>query len=946
MAGQRRGQYVSIPLGPGVLSNTTGRGAKTRQNYMTYDRWFDATWVRWHKILPEKQGGWAYQQLSGAAAQPPLVVGSPALLLHMNGANGSTVFPDSSVVNNVVTPNGATSVDTGTPKFGTGAANFGNSPSFNSLTVPISVGGPLDLIADCTIEVWVLIKVINGGNVICDYLGGNPKWQISVSGPNFVADFGYSGTSQANVTNPTVIVVNTWYEVALVVAANVVTLYVNGIASIPASITGPRNPTTGVLTIGGSSSFGTCPAMELDEVRITPKIALYISNFTPATVENTLGTPNTLGTVNPPNAFGSTQYLGLARDLHDWSSIDGQYWIAIGTHLKLYVVNQATLYDITPDRKTSNVMNALTTTNASAVVTVTDPGHQANTGDFVDITGATAVGGLTIAGGYPLTVVDPSTYTIIASANATSGATGGGSFSIAYELSVGLPANGQLLGYGTGPYGIGTYGTPRPAGTGIFARMRTWSLDNYGQDFIASPSDGGIYWWQKNSGPNSPAALLENAPDGCQRVIVDAQQHVIIALGCTDVTSTFNAMLVRWCSFNNITDWFPTSINTAGDDLLTAGSRIVTGLKTKGQNLIFTDTTLYRMVFVGQPDIYDFIPAGAVTIVGPNAAVDVDGVAYFMGFDNIYNYSGTLNLQACDVWETVFDPNFPTSLNRAQSEGVVCYTFEPKTEVTWLYQSIGGAFVVAFTAGLAQSATSATLASPWAGQTGVYDLQFSDQESFPVVLTKGQTTATWGVPLTAAVAASATFIGNDRYVTFNWEDGVWYDGAWNRTCAMGRAPAMGGFPYGVNGGYLYQHEVGTDAVEAAGTQAIGFSMRSLDITVGGAKSEYTMGGSDARFAFGGSDAHLLLRSMLPDWKYMTGAMNLTIFTKDRPQDATYVQEGPVAFTSTTSQIDIDAHGSQLVIQLDNFTAAGGAPSLGSSFRSGIWQGLAVPYAKR
>jgi hypothetical protein len=648
------------------------------------------------------------------------------------------------------------------------------------------------------------------------------------------------------------------------------------------------------------------------------------------------------------DVLGNTpaSYLGVARDLHDWSSLDGQYWIAIGTHLKLYVVNNATLYDITPSSTTANLSNAITTTMGSNIVQIVDPNNRASTGNFINILGASAVGGLTLAGEYQITVSTPTTYTVVASGNATSGATGGGNFSVTYDIGPGLPANGELLGYGTGLYGAGTYGTPRPIGSGVFARMRTWSLDNFGQDLIASQSDGEIYWWQKINGPNSPAAIIPLAPTNVQRVLVDAQQEVIIALGCTDVTSAFDAMLVRWCSFGNITDWFPTTINTAGGIPLTAGSRIITGLKTKGQNLIFTDTTLYRMVFVGAPDIYDFYPAGSVTIVGPNAAVDVDGVAYLMGFDNFYNYSGTLNLQACDVWETVFDPNKPTSLNRAQSEGVVAYTYEPKTEVTWLYQSIGGAFTVTFTGGLAQGATAATLTTPWTGNTGLYDLMFSDQEARPVQLTNGSTGATWSLGLAGAVTTAATFIGNDRYVSFNWEDGTWYYGVWNRTCAQGRSPAVNGYPYGANAGYLYQHEIGTDAVEPAGTQAIGWFMESLDITVGGAKSEYTMGGSDARFAIGGSDAHLLLRSMIPDWVYMTGEMNLTILTKDRPQETTYVQDGPVAFNETTAQIDIDAHGSQLVIQLDNFTGAAGAPSLGSSFRMGIFQGMAVPYAKR
>jgi hypothetical protein len=719
MSGQRRAQYVSIPLGPGVLSNVTGRAAHTRINYMNWDRWKDSSWVRWHKLMPEKQNGWAYQAL-----------------------------------------------------------------------------------------------VSSGGNAMT--------------------------------------------------------------------------------------------------------------------------------------------YLGMARGLKDWASYDNQYWIAIGTHLKLYVVNSGVLYDITPIRNTANLNNALSTTNGSPDVNVTDngsngQGHQANTGDFIDFPSpGVTIGGLTLVGTYQLSVVDPFNYTIVASSNATSTVTdGGGAISINYEMYTGLPANGQLLGYGTGEYGEGTYGTPRAAGTGILSRMRTWSLDNYGQDLIASESDGEIYWWQRISGPNTPAAIIPEAPLNVQRCLVDAAQRVIMALGSTDVTSSYDPLLVTWCSLDDITDWVETDENTAGSYQLTAGSRIITGLKTKGQNLIWTDTTLYRQQYVGGTDIYDFYPAGICYIVGPNAAVDVDGIAYFMGFDNIYNYSGTLNLQACDCWSTVFDPNFQTSLNRAQSESVECFTYEPRSEVTWLYPSIGRqAIALTFSGTIDQGATSGTLAAAWTGTTGLYNVQFSDQEMQVVALTNGATTATWGLPLLGNVSAGASILGNDRYVTFNWDDGIWYYGAWDRTVAQGRSPAMGGYPYGANAGYLYQHEIGTDAVEPYGTVAIPWYMESLDITIGGAKSEYTMGGSDARFTIGGSDSHLRVVSMLPDWQYMTGEMNIYLFSKDRPQDAEYTQDGPVAFNSSQGQIDIDAHGSQIVIRLDNLTGEGGAPSLGSSFRMGVWQGLAFPYAKR
>ena len=985
MAGQRRAQYVSIPMGPGVLSNTTGRGAKSRVAYMNWDRWKDSTWVRWHKLLPEKQGGWQYQSLNSSSGQQ-LAPGSPVLLLHFDGTNGQTTTVDSSIDNNPMTLQNV-SGGSGSMLSTTPASPVGNTAVFNSgigtpntgniCTTPVTQGSPLDMSneASWTIEFWWQCGLIGAFTQQFMVIGKQTNSSSGFNGISFQSsgsnsneiEFEIYGATSSNGQRPSYsgVVANTWYHIALVKRPDPggsgydqYQMFVNGVGQgwtgTSPGYQGPYTSWAGFAVLNGywsayySSFNATTWETAWSEVRFTPNVALYQQNFTPPTVPNTLGLPNTLGTANPPNNYTAAQYLGLCRDLHDWSSIDGQYWIALGTHLKLYVVNQGTLYDITPDRKTSNLTNPLSVVSASNVVTVIDENHQANTGDFVDLTGGTAIGGLTLTGDYEISVIDPNTYSFLAASNATSTVSGGGgNVSINYEISTGLPSNGQLLGYGTGPYGEGTYGTPRPVGSGVPARLRTWSLDNYGQDLIASYSDGEIYWWQKDNGPNSPAALLTNAPVNCQRVLVDAAQRVIIALGCTDVTSAYDAMLVRWCSLDDITDWFPTDENTAGDELLTAGSRIVTGLKTKGQNLIFTDTDLYRMQYVGEPDIYDFYPAGKVSIVGPNAAVDVDGVAYFWGFDNFYNYSGTLNLQACEVWETVLDPNVPTSLLRSQSEKVTCFTYETKTEITWLYPSIGGVQTLTFTNSIAQWATSATLASAWTGATGQYPCTFSDQEAAEVTLTNGATTCTWPNPLTQAASSTATLGGEcDRYVTYNWEDGTWYCGAWNRTCAMGRAPAMGGYPYGVNGGYLYQHEIGTDAVEPSGTVAIGFYMKSLDITTGGAKSEYTMGGSDARFAIGGSDSGLLVRSMLPDWAYFTGTMNITISTKDRPQDANYVVNGPVAFTAATGQIDIDANGSQLVIQFDNYTAAGGAPSLGCSFRMGIIQGLAVPYVKR
>lgn len=477
-------------------------------------------------------------------------------------------------------------------------------------------------------------------------------------------------------------------------------------------------------------------------------------------------------------------YLGVCRALHDWASLDKQLWIGMGTHCKLYLVNNNVLYDITPARKTSNLANPFTTTAASAIVVVTDVDHRASTGDYITVSDAAAVGGLTLAGSYQiLNILTPDTYRITAVAVASGSATGGGTPSITYDIYCGLPENGELFGYGTGVYqadpytpGSGTghnpvdstsptsYGTPRGAGLGVPAAMRVWSLDNWGEDLVGSFTDGEIYWWDKTNGPNSRATLIQEAPTNVQRILVNPENRFLIAIGCSGLDGVPDAMRVRWCSQENFNDWTPTLNNTAGGKRLDYGSRLVTGLRSRGQNLIWSDTQLYAMQYLGpNSEVFGFQPLGACSIVGPNAAIDVNGIAYFMGFDDFFIYDGTLRPMICDVWTQVFE-----DFDRTQAQAVYCFSYIPKNEVEWLYVSSLGV----------------------------------------------------------------------RYVAYNYVEECWYYGTMPRSAYHGVSPVMTGYltnPYAVDSGYMYEHEVGTDEGEGTTTNAMSWFLESWDIGSGSDK---------------------------------------------------------------------------------------------------------------
>lgn len=374
--------------------------------------------------------------------------------------------------------------------------------------------------------------------------------------------------------------------------------------------------------------------------------------------------------------------LGKARGIHDWASLDNQSWVAVGTHLKLYLLNSGRVYDITPLRDAGTANMVLATTAGSSLVTVTHGAHGVEAGDYVHFANAPAVGGLTPNGEFVVAeVLDFAQFTFAAAGDATATDAVNQAVDFEYEIHVGLASRSKVFGYGVGGYGLGTYGTPRTESS-LFEGLRTWALDNWGEDLMASWVGGPVYWWDRSKGPSTRAALIEASPASNRWMMVSPEDRHLICLGAHTGESP-DAMLVRWSDQENFNQFTPSATNTAGDKRLDAGSRIVTAIDTRGEKLIFTDEALYSMRFIGGAAVFGFYPLGrSVTIIGQNAAAQVNGVVFLMGTDDFLVYDGVIRTMACPVRDVVF-------LNLSADQGAKVYASVNRlfTEIIWLYPS-------------------------------------------------------------------------------------------------------------------------------------------------------------------------------------------------------------------------------------------------------------------
>ena len=395
-------------------------------------------------------------------------------------------------------------------------------------------------------------------------------------------------------------------------------------------------------------------------------------------------------------------FQGVCRSLWNWVTLSGANLLGVGTNLKFYIESGGTYNDITPIRASGTINNNPFALTASTTVTVTDTAHGGVTGDFVTFSGATDIGstGTNVTAAilnkeFQISVVDANTYTIVISvtpnATAIAGSPGGGaSVNAAYQINVGPEYAVPAIGWGAGAWGAGLFGTGGTSTT----TLRLWSQSNFGEDLVFAPRGGKLYYWDATSGLTARGVLVSSLPGADSYVpyvvnftYVSDTSRFVFAFGTNDPGGidiyALDPMLIRWSDQESVTTWTPAATNQAGSIRLSHGSEIITAVQTRQEIVVFTDSSIYSLQYLGPPAVWSSQLLGDnISILGQNAAVVASGKVYFMGVDKFYVYDGRLNTLRCDLRQYIY-----SDINLTQSAQVFAGTSEGFNEAWWFYCS-------------------------------------------------------------------------------------------------------------------------------------------------------------------------------------------------------------------------------------------------------------------
>lgn len=480
--------------------------------------------------------------------------------------------------------------------------------------------------------------------------------------------------------------------------------------------------------LSGSSFLGTCRALlpwaSLDGTRylgVGTHLKYYLNegggfyDITPIRVTTAAGDVSFA-------AASSTLTSGITAEqtsieLVSSTGFPAQGLIKIGSEqIRYSTVGGNVLSNVT--RGVNGTTAATHSTGAAvncATITVTDPDHGAVSNDFVTYSGAVGLGSQitadvlnqeyqiisvpnansyliearTVSTISSITVDGELDQTFVFADSSDTGA-GGGSVVGEYQVNTGLDTTVAGTGWGAGTWSRNTWGSG--ANLAVTSdKLRIWTNDNFGEDLLFNARDAGIYYWDKTSGLAARGVSLSSlaganaTPTIAKQIIVSDTNRHIIAFGCDSETSPGiqDPLLIRFSSQESLTDWASTATNTAGDLRLGSGSEIITAVETRQQVLVFTDTSLYAMQYLGPPFTFGVqMISENLTVSGPLCAIAVGDQVFWMGQSEFYVYNGAVQRLPCTVRDYVFD-----GMNTSQIEKVVAGLNSEHSEIWWFYPS-------------------------------------------------------------------------------------------------------------------------------------------------------------------------------------------------------------------------------------------------------------------
>ena len=574
-------------------------------------------------------------------------------------------------------------------------------------------------------------------------------------------------------------------------------------------------------------------------------------------------------------AIGQETISGPARAQHTWTDLEGRKYAALGTSKALYIYYEDAFYDITP-LATAITSATFTSSSSSNIVTVNKVGHGLGVGEYITLSAVTIPGTSSlVATDFTsftfeiLTAPDADSFTIqIQTTETGTPMSDTGSATINPYEEVGPTIQTYGYGWGTDTWGSDTWGTGSTSSS-VILDPGNWSLDNFGQQLIATIKDSKTFVW--DPGTTSPllttrATIMTGAPTATRLTITSDRDRHVVHFGTETTigdTTSQDPMFIRFSDQEDYEVYQPTSINTAGTFRLDTGNKIVAAISGKDYNLILTDTAAYTMQFVGPPFTFSIRQVGSnCGCIGQHAAVYADGKVFWMGAGGgFFVFDGTVKLLPSLVEDFVFTTTGDNvGVNYSSNEIIYASHNSLFNEIVWFYPA--------------------------------------------------------GTPL------GSPAVQNNRSVVYNYVENNWstmtlarssyadastYDKPYATEYNITAIPSVSNLSGATNtfgASVFYEHETGVNEVELNGTQnAIPAYIQSgdFDLPTGG-DGEYLM----------------RISRFLPDFKNLEGNAVVTIFLKDFPiNTGASSQLGPFTINANTEKIDTRARGRLANIKIQN-----------------------------